>query len=74
NASSDDLEKFLMGQGTDAGEETSFTETDGSVYETKPTAPTVNDRNQASRSTPVCFLLTWVVLRREEMLQEEGGI
>jgi len=35
-----------MGQGTDAGEETSFTETDGSVFEKKPTAPTVNDRNQ----------------------------
>ncbi|XP_077052060.1 uncharacterized protein LOC143702285 isoform X2 [Siphateles boraxobius] len=62
NASSDVLEKFLMGGGTDAGEETTFTETDGSVHEKKPTAPTIFFGNQASRSTPVCFLLTSVLL------------
>ncbi|CAM4631394.1 unnamed protein product [Leuciscus chuanchicus] len=63
NASSDVLEKFLMGGETDAGEETNFTETDGSVYEQKPTAPTVN-KNQASRSTPVCSLLTLVLVHQ----------
>ncbi|KAK7125077.1 hypothetical protein R3I94_019206 [Phoxinus phoxinus] len=69
NASSDDLEKFLMGGGTDAGEETHFTETDGSVYEEKPTAPTVIFRNQASRSSPVCFLLTLVLLVHHQLLR-----
>ncbi|XDV34883.1 hypothetical protein PO909_004981 [Leuciscus waleckii] len=48
NASSDVLEKFLMGGETDAGEETNFTQTDGSVYEQKPTAPTVN-KNQCCK-------------------------
>ncbi|XP_051729566.1 uncharacterized protein si:ch211-191i18.2 [Ctenopharyngodon idella] len=66
NASHEDLEKFLMGGGTDSGEETSFTETetetDGSVHEQKPTEPTIIFRNQASQSAPVCFLLTLVLL------------
>ncbi|XP_067281701.1 uncharacterized protein si:ch211-191i18.2 [Pseudorasbora parva] len=63
NASSDDLEKFLMGV-TESGKKTSFTETDGSVHEKKSTTPTapITESNQASRSTPVCFLLTLVVL------------
>uniref|UniRef100_A0A671NYH4 Si:ch211-191i18.2 n=1 Tax=Sinocyclocheilus anshuiensis TaxID=1608454 RepID=A0A671NYH4_9TELE len=66
NASSEELEKFLMGEGMDSGGETSFTEikkeTDGGVHEEKPTEPTIFDKDQASQSTPVCSLLTLVLM------------
>ncbi|XP_067268064.1 uncharacterized protein si:ch211-191i18.2 [Chanodichthys erythropterus] len=64
NVSHEVIEKILMEGGIDSGGETSFTETetetDGSVHEQKPTEPTI--RNQASRSAPVCVLLTSVLL------------
>ncbi|XP_048057580.1 uncharacterized protein si:ch211-191i18.2 [Megalobrama amblycephala] len=59
NVSHEVIEKILMDGGIDSGGETE-TETDGSVHEQKPTEPTI--RNQASRSSPVCFLLTSVLL------------
>uniref|UniRef100_A0A672JVE6 Si:ch211-191i18.2 n=1 Tax=Sinocyclocheilus grahami TaxID=75366 RepID=A0A672JVE6_SINGR len=50
NASSEELDKFLMGEGMDSGGETSFTEikkeTDGGVHEEKPTEPTIFDKDQ----------------------------
>lgn len=46
-----------MGGETDAGEETYFTETDGSVYEQKPTTPTVFNRNQVFLRPLLLYLL-----------------
>ncbi|XP_073678378.1 uncharacterized protein [Garra rufa] len=64
NASSEDLERFLMGGGTDSA--TSFTETeketDGGAHEEKPTEPTIFVMSQASQSTPLCSLLTLVLM------------
>ncbi|XP_050993671.1 uncharacterized protein si:ch211-191i18.2 [Labeo rohita] len=70
NASSEELEKFFMGEGTDSGRETSFKETetereketDGGAHEEKPTEPTTFVMNQASQSTPLCSLLTLVLM------------
>ncbi|KAL1256054.1 hypothetical protein QQF64_014115 [Cirrhinus molitorella] len=56
NASSEELEKFLMGGGTDSGRETSFTETeteketDGGPHEEQPTEPTIFVMDQASQT------------------------
>ncbi|XP_057209942.1 uncharacterized protein si:ch211-191i18.2 [Triplophysa rosa] len=62
NGSTEELEKFLLGGGTDTGGDTSVTETDESVREVKPTETTFSVMNRASRSTPVYLLLTLVMM------------
>ncbi|XP_056597539.1 uncharacterized protein si:ch211-191i18.2 [Triplophysa dalaica] len=60
NGSTEELEKFILGGGTDTGGDTSVTEKDESVREVKPTETTI--LNQASRLTPVYLLLTLVMM------------
>uniref|UniRef100_A0A9J7ZV04 Cocaine- and amphetamine-regulated transcript 4 n=1 Tax=Cyprinus carpio carpio TaxID=630221 RepID=A0A9J7ZV04_CYPCA len=61
NASSEDLEKFLMGRETET-ETKGEKETVGGGHEEKPTEPTIFDTDQASQSTPLCSLLTLVLM------------
>lgn len=48
NGSTEELEKFLMGGGTDTGGDTSVTDKDESVREVKPTESTISVMNQVS--------------------------
>ncbi|XP_058608626.1 uncharacterized protein si:ch211-191i18.2 [Onychostoma macrolepis] len=63
NASSEELDKFLMGRETETQTETEAEkETVGGVHEEKPTEPTIFDTDQASQSTPLCSILTLVLM------------
>lgn len=53
NVSSEELEKYLMENGT---------ETETFEGEEEPTEPTIFDTDQASQSTPLCSLLTLVLM------------
>uniref|UniRef100_A0A671QXK6 Si:ch211-191i18.2 n=1 Tax=Sinocyclocheilus anshuiensis TaxID=1608454 RepID=A0A671QXK6_9TELE len=61
NASSEELEMFLKGRETETETEAEK-ETVGGVHEEKPTEPTIFDTDQASQSTPLCSLLTLVLI------------
>ncbi|XP_059412357.1 uncharacterized protein si:ch211-191i18.2 [Carassius carassius] len=59
NVSSEELEKYLMENGTETESEAEK-ETFGD--EEKPTEATICDTDQASQSTPLCSLLTLVLM------------
>lgn len=59
NGSTEELEKLLMGGGTDSEEDTSVTEKDESVRVEKPTETTISVMNQVSHE---CLFLSHLLV------------